>query len=499
MNTARARGAVAAGHAVTAGAATEILNEGGTAFDAAIAALAAACVCEPVLASPGGGGFMMAMPAGSQRPILVDFFGHSPRQRRHDLSELEFESVFADFGTARQEFHVGRGATAVPGFVAGLAEIHRRFGTLPLAELMTPAIRAGRNGVEMTEFQSFLFEVVSPILTYSASSRSLFAPDGHLLRTGEKLVNPGLAEFFEAFGKEGPALCVCGAGADAILEGQDASGHLLASDLSEYRIEEREALCLSVNGWDVFLNPPPSAGGTLIAVMLDGITRHGLDRADAIARADRARRRHDGEPDAILAEIGLRSAATPESAGPATRGTTHVSIIDAFGNAAAVTVSNGEGSGHLAGQFGFMPNNLLGEEDLMPRGFHLWTPDARLASNMAPSLMRHSDGRVTALGSGGSNRIRTAVFQVIAGLAVDGLNPREATEAGRVHIEDEHLDFEDLFDDHARDRMRTAFPDHRAWPDRNLFFGGCHTVARDADGTFSGAGDPRRAGVYAEV
>lgn len=499
MSTARAKGAVAAGHAVTAAAATEILNEGGTAFDAAVAALATACVCEPVLASPGGGGFMMAMPEGTPDPVLIDFFGHSPQKRRHDLGELEFESVFADFGTARQEFHVGRGATAVPGFVAGLAEIHRRFGTLPLDDLMAPAIRAGRNGVEMTDFQAFLFDVVSPILTYSPSARSLFAPKGHLLRAGETLVNPGLAEFFETFAREGPGLGVSGAGGEAVLEGQSASGHLSASDLSDYRVEEREPLRLPVNGWDVFLNPPPSAGGTLISVMLDGIVRLGLDRADAIAGADRARRRHNGDPGPILAEIGLRATATPESAAPATRGTTHVSIIDTAGNAAAVTVSNGEGNGHLAGPFGFMPNNLLGEEDLMPRGFHRWTPDARLASNMAPSLMRHPDGRITALGSGGSNRIRTAVFQVIVGLAVDGHDPREAIETGRIHIEDGHLDFEDLFDDRTRERLQAAFPDHRVWPDRNLFFGGCHAVERYADGTFSGAGDPRRAGVYAEA
>lgn len=499
MNTARAKGAVAAGHAVTAAAATEILSEGGTAFDAAIAALAAACVCEPVLASPGGGGFMMAMPAGSAAPVLIDFFGHSPRNQRHDLSELEFESVFADFGTARQEFHVGLGATAVPGFVAGLSDVHARFGTLPLGDLVAPAIRAARNGVEMTAFQAFLFDVVSPILTYSSSARSLFAPAGHLLRAGETLVNPGLAEFFETFSQQGPELCVSGAGAKAILEGQDTAGHLAASDLSGYRVEEREPICLPVNGWNVFLNPPPSAGGALISVMLDGIARLGLSRADAIAGADRARRRHDGEPGAILAEIGLSSGATPDNAGPATRGTTHVSVIDADGNAAAVTVSNGEGNGHLAGSFGFMPNNLLGEEDLMPKGFHRWMPDARLASNMAPSLMKHPDGRITALGSGGSNRIRTAVFQVIAGLAVNGFDPLEAIEAGRLHIEDGHLDFEDLFDDRTRDRLRTSFPDHRIWPDRNLFFGGCHAVERYADGSFSGAGDPRRAGVYAET
>ena len=499
MNQTPKKGAVAAGHLATARAAGKILNDGGTAFDATLAALAAACVCEPVLSSPGGGGFLMAVEAGRTQPVLIDFFGHSPRSQRDISQNLEFASVFADFGTARQEFHVGRAATATPGFVSGMAAIHDRFATMALSDFMAPAIALARRGVEVTPFQAFLFDVVSPILAFSPSARSLFAPNDSLLKAGDLLVNPGLADFFEMVGREGAETCVTGAGAEAMLEGQDDHGHLSAHDLAHYRVETRTPLSLGLKDCEILLNPPPSAGGAMIAAMIDGISRFGFDRADAMAHADRLRNTHDGDPGAILAAAGIAPGHAVAHAAPSTRGTTHVSVIDAAGNAAAATVSNGEGSGHLAGPFGFMPNNLLGESDLMPHGFHRWRPDARLASNMAPTLLRHDDGRVTALGSGGSNRIRTAVFQVITRLVRDGLDPAAAAEAARLHIEDGHLDFENLLEDATRERLVARFPDHRAWPGHNLFFGGCHVVERAADGTFAGAGDPRRAGVYLTV
>lgn len=483
-------GVVAAGHGATADAAAATLRAGGNAFDAAVAALAIACVAEPVLASPGGGGFAMVLPADRETPELIDFFGQTPHVKRPE-SVLEFESVFADFGTATQEFHVGYGATAAPGFVAGLTSLREGFGSMEPGDLFAPAIAACRDGVVVTRFQAFLAEVVSPILTYSETARALFAPGGRLLGPGDVFRNHGLGDFFEALAHDGEAFSRHGAGAQAILQGQAEAGQLTADDLTAYACARRAPLVVredaTAHPATVYLNPPPSAGGAMISTMLHAMDGRWKDWrktcVDAMAQADRARLALGGDPERLLAQ----------------RGTTHVSVIDARGNAVAVTVSNGEGNGHIAGPFGFMANNLLGEADLMPDGFHRWRPDTRLASMMAPTLVRFDDGGLTALGSGGSNRIRSAVFQALAAHFAD---PRDAVGAvthPRAHVEDGHLDFEDMVDEDVRHKFTTTFPDHRAWADTNLFFGGVHMVSRRGDGSFDGAGDPRRGGVFLNV
>jgi gamma-glutamyltranspeptidase/glutathione hydrolase len=492
-------GAVAAGHAVTAETAAQVLRDGGNAFDAAVAAMAVACVAEPVFASPGGGGFVMALEAGAAEPVVIDFFGQTPRSGA-DPDGSEFVSVFADFGPARQEFHIGHGATAVPGFMPGLAAVHERLCSAPLADLLGPAIAAARAGVAVTPFQASLFAVVRPIVTFSNGARSVFAPGGELLVAGDRFLNPQLADLYEAFGRQGPAFWV-GAGSEALLAGQADSGHLRADDIAAYRVEMRRPLETALADATAFLNPPPSAGGAMVAAMALILETEGLDPAGAMALADEARLTHDGDPGRLLDALGItRAGPRPQTPSPpAPRGTTHVSVIDADGNAAAATVTNGEGNGHWVDGFGFMPNNLLGEADLMPRGYNRWAPDVRLASMMAPTILRTGDGGVTALGSGGSCRIRSAIFQTLARLVLDGLEPADAVAAPRIHIEGGHLDFEDLIEAAARDRLTGAFPRHRAWPERSFYFGGVHMVARAAGGAFSGAGDPRRAGVYLEV
>ena len=182
----------------------------------------------------------------------------------------------------------------------------------------------------------------------------------------------------------------------------------------------------------------------------------------------------------------------------ATRGTTHLSVIDGEGMGAALTLSNGEGCGLIAPGTGIMPNNMLGEEDLMPGGFELWQPDRRLASMMSPIAVNWPDGRFAVLGSGGSNRIRTALVQVLAGLIDRGERLDRAIEAPRVHVEGADppaVDFEDIAGEEARDAILAAWPEARAWPDRSMFFGGVHAAMREAKGGLDAAGDPRRAGV----
>lgn len=485
------KGAVAGGHPLTVEAAVDVLRAGGSAVDAAVAGLWMACACEPVLASPGGGGFMLLLPPEGGKPQLIDFFVHTPSRKPEEAS-LDFRAVEADFGTTRQEFHIGAGAAAVPGFVPGLFAAHGLFGRMPMRDLAEPAVRAASRGIAVSPFQARLFSIISPILTHSASARGIFAPGGELLAAGGILQNPDLASAIEAMAHEGVRLATHGEVAAAMVAAADSGGAIRRSDIARYETHWRAPLMRQREGAALFLNPPPSCGGTLIDAMMDRMAAvsHKVDidmLAQAMERTDRDWRAAKGN---LGAFAGLGETASVRS-----RGTTHISIVDATGFAVSATVSNGEGNGHIVSGCGFMLNNMLGEEDLNPSGFHRWKPDCRLSSMMAPSILRGADGTVTAFGSGGSNRIRTALFQIAARLLNDMKeNLEELILLPRIHVENGHLHFEDLFDDRDRASLCKAFPDHTAWAERSMFFGGTHMARRDRDGRLEAAGDDRRDG-----
>lgn len=492
-------GAVAAGHEITAAAMQEILIEGGNAFDAVLAGAMAACVAEPVLASPGGGGFLMARTGADGVVSLYDFFAHTPK-RKQPAAETEFFPIIANFGTTTQEFHIGAGATATPGFAQGITDIHTRLGRLPLARIAEPAVRAARAGVKVSDFQAYLATIISPILITKPCARAVFAPGGTLQKGGDEMRNPGLADTFEALAREGARLFTEGEIGQAILrQSREEGGHLTAEDLGAYQVQHRKPLMRRFGRFDVALNPPPSMGGTLIGLAmatLEGLnpetaSLHPAEMAEALHQCDRARRRGAD----CLADATLQACLEAARRHPqAQRGTTHVSAADREGNLAALTLSNGEGNGVMLGTHGFMLNNMLGEEDLNPGGFHKWDEDRRLASMMAPSLLLGREGDMIALGSGGSNRIRSAVFQVTARLAA-GQNLDEAIAAPRFHAEHGHLDIEPGLADDVLASLKALFPDHRIWERENMFFGGVHSAGRNANGAFVARGDARRAGV----
>lgn len=502
------KGIVAAGHQATAAAAAEILGAGGNAFDAAIAGLFAACVAEPVLASPGGGGFLMGYDPAGGGDVLYDFFVDTPRSKRAS-EETQFFGVEVDFGPAKQEFHIGLGAAATPGFVPGLFAVHRAHGSMAMADLVRPAIKSANEGVIVSAFQAYLFSIVAPIYAHHADSAKIFAPGGVPLREGEILRNPYLAETLALLAAQGEILFRDGeVGREIIRQSAQNGGHLDAHDLSDYKVECRPPLVTRHNGAELVLNPAPAASGALIAFSLKLLENLVGQRpstitelAHVMAAANDARRTHASAPASLqdgdiiaahLAELSNRARAY--------RGTTHISVVDAEGRAAASTVSNGEGNGYLVGPYGFMLNNMLGEEDLNPDGFGLWTPGQRMSSMMAPTIIRTADGRLIALGSGGSNRIRTAVLQVAINTIDHGMPLADAVVAPRLHVEKcGTASYEEQFGAKAISALLGEFPDAKGWPEPNMFFGGVHAVAMASDGVMVGTGDPRRAGVVIEV
>ncbi len=201
------KGIITAGHRLTAEAAEHMLRDGGNAFDAALAGLTAACVAEPLLASLGGGGFMLAQPAGE--PVRAyDFFTHTPRQRCPE-NETDFYSVLVDFGSATQEFHIGRGSIAVPGVVRGLFDIHRDLATIPMRVLMEPALDYATDGFEVSSFHAYVMKLLTEIFTATAPAERLFASasrEGELVAEGDQLCLPELGNVLDALSLEGADL-----------------------------------------------------------------------------------------------------------------------------------------------------------------------------------------------------------------------------------------------------------------------------------------------------
>jgi len=484
-------GIVAAGHEVTAAAGARVLADGGNAVDAAVAAMLTSWVAEPLLTGPGAGGYLLVAGPGWE-PTLLDFFVAAPGFGAGG-DHAPLVSAVVDFdGEAMQEFHVGAASCGTPGTPAGVAAAVQLWGSVPLADLAAPAARLAREGVEVTPVQGQLFRILEPIVRSSPEGAATFLPGGRPPQPGERVALPELGDTIERLGRDGAAPFYTGDIAAAIAAWVAERGGLLtAEDLARYEASPRAPARVSYRGRDVLTNPPPSAGGTLLALALGLLDRSdGPPRlaaiVDAMAAAQDARTTEfvEGLADPGFLERFLRSRLGS---------TTHISVIDGTGRAASVTCTNGEGSGLVVPGTGVHLNNIMGEEDLSPLGFHTAPPGRRMPSMMAPTVVLR-DGEVElVLGSAGSNRIRSALLQTIVGVVDHGLDAGAAVEAPRAHFEggvvyaEPGVPVEEL-----------AGREIVAFRSRNLFFGGVQAVARDpASGALTGGGDPRRGGAVA--
>ncbi len=509
-------GVIAAGHELTVRVAEDILKSGGNAFDAVVAAHLAAFVTEPVLASPAGGGFLLARSSdGSQS--LYDFFTHTPRRRR-DPGEVEFYPISADFGETVQEFHIGMGSIATPGTIKGLYAIHRDLCRMPMKRLAEPAIALAQKGVVMNHFQAYILDIVQAIFLASDDSMRIYGHPEHkdsLIRKGDRLLQPDMADFLEVLASEGDNFFYRGEIAAMVDRmSRQRGGHITRDDFDSYEVIRRNPLRLTYReNTGLAFNPAPSSGGTLIAFALRlmeeadpsdhpfGSSGHLLRLAKVqqltdIARIDYLARNNLSVPGEQMLDPVFVAEYRDQIADYArfTRGTTHISIMDRQGNTASLSTSNGEGCGCIIPGTGIMLNNMLGEEDLHPGGFQQWPEDKRITSMMTPGIMAMKDGSVVAFGSGGSNRIRTAILQVILNLTDYKMTLEDAVQMPRIHCEKDFLSIEHGFDAAGLGPVLEVWPDHKIWSASNLFFGGVHSVMSGPDG-FQGAGDLRRGGV----
>ena len=497
---------VASGHRETTAAAADILGAGGNAVDALIAAGWAACAAEPVLCSPGGGGHAMLRLRG-RGPVVADFFTQTPLARRIDGAD--FYPIQGNFGADVQEFHIGMGSAAVPGMVAGMFALHRRYASMPMTELVQPALALARSGVELNAVQAEALRILEPIVRTDDRSAAMFgleSASSPLPDRGRCIRNLELADFLAMIARDGFERFYRGEVAAQIeaLSNQHG-GHISFKDLQRYSVRWRRPIHWRLDdGTRFWSNPPPAFGGLMVALMtqaLDGFLapEAGFGSAahlDALLGAMRFSQDQRGaleRPDCLKSSRLLMQAF--RQVGRAhlmtARGTSHISVRDAAGNMAGMTLSNGEGCGRVVPDCGFMLNNMLGEQDLNRLGFNHWPLNRRLSSMMAPTLVERA-GRRILLGSGGSNRIRTAIAQTLCNVMHFGMDLQAAVDAPRLHLESDLLSVEFGgcgWREGAGDWLAENYPDARRWPSRSLYFGGVHAVADDAQ-----AADPRRMG-----
>jgi gamma-glutamyltranspeptidase/glutathione hydrolase len=501
------RGVVAAGHPLTAEAGADVLRAGGNAVDAAVAAVLMSFVTESPLTGPGAGGFMLVhTPKGGDH--LLDFFVAAPGRGLASLEPAALEPIDVEFSAeAIQRFNIGPSSCGVYGTPLGMAHALDRFGTARLADLAEAPARTAREGFTLTEIQAYLHRILGPILTSRPEGLAIYAPEGHLAQGGERIRNPELGDLLERLGRDGPAFLYSGDVAAAVSDHVLERGGLVTrEDLAAYEVVEREPAHAHYRGVDVLTNPPPSSGGILISYALNLLERLGLPgdlRAlvEVMDRANRARSEDfmvglhtEGYLERFLAHEALEEHAA--GIGSRLGSTTHVAVLDGDGGCASVTCSNGSCSGVIVPGTGVHLNNMLGEEDLNPLGFHRHEPGRRIPSMMAPTVVLRAGVPEVALGSAGSNRIRSAILQTMLGVVDDRLGAQDAVNRPRLHFENGVVQAEPGVDEASLARLEADGWRVQRWSQRNLYFGGVQAAARDrVTGELTGGGDPRRGGV----
>ncbi len=395
---------VAAGHPATVDAGIMVLEAGGSAADAAIAASLASCVAETVMTGLLGGGHAIYFDSAAGRAWNLDCFVAVPGLGGV-WREPELEFLPVPFGEELVHYAIGPASCAVPALPADLAALWKRYGRLPWAELVDPALALARDGVPFPPAHAACLAMLAPVMTMNEGA-GIYAPGGRLLAAGDVLRQPGLERALRVLAEEGAPSIYSGTLAEALLGlVAERGGTITPQDLAAY--EPR---------WD-----EPVETAYLGARFL---TRGGLAGvADTLPRLPRLGGL--SERDRVLALVdALRS----EDGGLGD--TTNLVAVDADGSACVLTSSLGLGSGDFLPGLDLHLNSMLGEADLVRGPLRSGT---RMASMMAPSLGLDGDELTLAAGAAGGTRLRTALATVVAGVLDEGLEPRAAVERPRVH------------------------------------------------------------------
>lgn len=452
---------VAASHPATAQAGLQVLRDGGTAADAAVAAVLACCVAETIFTGLGGGGFATYFEAATGRVTCLDFFVAVPGLDG-DREPGPMIAVDVLFGGLPQVYSIGGASVAVPGVPAGCGELHRRWGRLPWADVVAPAAALAKTGVPLPEAHARTLDACAPALAWGEGA-AVYTPRGRQLTGGDLLFHPGLATALDALAVVGPSIFYTGDFAPILVDSvRQAGGALGRADLAGYEVLETHVDRATLAGYEVRARHDLNRVVDTIGALPADLSRP--RRAVGVANALRDRGRQ---------KIG---------------DTTNVSVVDAEGNACVVTTTLGLGSGVWLPGLGINLNSMLGEGELITDDLY---PGRRMSSNMCPLVVIDQDGRLAvAAGSAGASRIRTALIDTLIGVLVDGVDMATAIGRPRFHVVDDVVHVEPGYPRDELAALAAAGWQIKPWPDLNHYFGGANAV-----GQAGAAGDPRRAGV----
>src|SRR5205085_10218557 len=399
------------------------------AVDACVAAAFVSWVTESPLTGPGGGGFMLVH-GRDGRSRVYDFFVAVPSGAPRPMDEVD---VVFEGGDSSQIFRIGHASCAVPGNVLGLETAHRAHGSMPWAELFAPAIEHARAGIELASMQAYLHAILDSILRHTPEGREVYGRDARI-ELGGQFVQPDLAATLERIAQHGSRELYGGEiGRALVAHLREHGGRIEQRDLEEYRVIRRRPVVALFREYEFRSNPPPSSGGVLVGLGLQELeSRDGrVGSAEAMAAiADAMRAQTAARGGAFVSELYRGGLAKRLLSG-----TTHISVLDARGEAASLSSSLGSGSGVVVPGTGVHLNNMLGETDLLGGA----RPGARLTSMMAPSVVLRDERPRLVVGSAGSARLRGAIMQAVVNVVGHGLDVARAIDAPRVHLEEELL------------------------------------------------------------
>ena len=490
--------AIACGHPLTAEAAQNILNDGGNAFDAAIAAFLVSFIAEAPMASAGCGGLAITCAAGRKKRVY-DFFCQTP-SKKIPVDKMHFYPITVDFGELHEEYHIGMASMAIPGAMAGVFTIHEQLGTLPMNVLIEQAIHHAKNGVKMTPIYKYIFDLLT--YTYGLTQRGkeiFFNENDEIKKVGEVIRMEGMADFLDHISKEGSRGFYEGEIAQSIVSDSDEKGGMLTlEDFKNYKVNVLEPLQFHLRGYDVYTIPFPSLGGALMNIYLDEVDHRSVLKSLFHARAGAAMLcdSYDKQPDQILSHLERINPGASMSyhQGIKKGGTSHISVVDGENNAIALSFTLGEGSGYFIKNTDMQMNNMLGEMALLPNGFHSWDENRRLMSMMCPSVVFDENGLRFVLGSGGASRIPYAIGQVIDNGLRMGMSISEATNAPRMHAEHSVLNIEksEIWGAQLPSKLNDYVLN--IWENPSMFYGGVHGIEISTSG-LEACGDFRRDGI----